>query len=106
MTGPSELLSAPRIDELLSRLKERFQYVIIDTPPALPATETGLISSRADGTLLVLRLEHSTRSHTRDALRTLQDLGANVMGCFVTQERSINPESDRRLIYLQQREES
>lgn len=99
VAGPSEILSAPRIDQLFARLKERFEYVIVDTPPALPATDAGVMAGRADGTLLVLRLEHSTRGHTRDALRTLQDLGANVMGCFVTQERTLNPDADRRFSY-------
>jgi capsular exopolysaccharide synthesis family protein len=99
VAGPSELLTTPRIDELFARLKERFQYVIVDTPPALPATEAGLLASCADGTLLVLRLEHSTRGHTRDAMQNLQHLGANIMGCFVTQERSIDPESNPRFFY-------
>ena len=99
VAGPSEILSAPRVDQLFSRLKEQYQYVIVDTPPALPATDAGVMAGRADGTLLVLRLEHSTRGHTKDALRNLQDLGANVMGCFVTQERSLNPEANRRFSY-------
>ena len=99
VAGPSEILSTPRIDELFSRLKERYQYVIVDTPPALPATDAGVMAGRADGTLLIIRLEHSTKGHTRDALRGLQDLGANVMGCFVTQERTLNPEGNSRLSY-------
>lgn len=97
--NPSEVLAASRLDELFQRLKERFQYVVVDTPPVLPSTDAGVLASRADGTLLVLRLEHSPRGRSKEALRVLQDLGANVLGTFVTEVRGNDPDSDRRLGY-------
>lgn len=97
--NPAEILSPSRLDELYARLKERFQYVVIDTPPVLPSTDAGVLAQRADGTLLVLRLEHSSKHHSKDALRTLQDLGANVLGSFVTELRGADPDADRRLGY-------
>jgi polysaccharide biosynthesis transport protein len=99
LVAPSELLSPHRLDSLFARLKEQFQYVIIDTPPVMPATDASVLGSRADGTLLVVRLEHSAKALTRQALRALQDLGGNVMGTFVTQVRGADPEADPRLGY-------
>lgn len=99
VVNPAEILSSSRLDELFQRLKERFQYVVIDTPPVLPSTDAGVLASRADGALLVLRLEHSPRQRAKEALRSLQDLGANVLGTFVTELRGQDPESDRRLAY-------
>src|SRR5262249_36674637 len=92
--SPAEVLAGPRIDEIYARLKERFQYVVIDTPPALASTDAGMLAARADGTLVVLRLEHTTRGHAKDALRNLQDLGANVLGSFVIEVRGADPEAD------------
>jgi receptor protein-tyrosine kinase len=97
MTGPSEIISAPKIRELFDRVKERFQYVIIDTPPVLPSTDASVMAAQADGTLVVVRLEHSSKTLTRDAIRNLQDLGANVMGTFVTELRGQDPETNKRL---------
>jgi capsular exopolysaccharide synthesis family protein len=97
--NPAEVLSSSRLDELLHRLKERFQYVIVDTPPVLPSTDAGVLAARVDGTLLIVRLEHSLKKQTREAVRTLQDMGANVLGCFVTELRGQDPDSDRRLAY-------
>lgn len=97
--NPAEILGPSRLDELFNRLKERFQYVVIDTPPVLPSTDAGVLASRADGTLLVLRLEHSSKIHSLDALRRLQDLGANVLGSFVTEVRGADPDADKRLGY-------
>lgn len=97
--NPAQVLSVSRIDDLYARLKERFRYVVLDTPPVLPSTDASVLAARADGTLLVLRLERTTRSHAKEAVRTLQDLGANVLGSFVVEVRGIDPESDRRLKY-------
>ena len=99
VNNPSEVLGASRIDELLQRLKERFQYVVIDTPPLLPSTDAGVVAARADGTLLVVRLEHSLKKQTREALRIVQDMGGNVLGTFVNELRGRDPDNDRRLAY-------
>jgi capsular exopolysaccharide synthesis family protein len=99
VANPSEVLGASRLDELFQRLKERFQYVVIDTPPVLPSTDAGVVSARADGTLLVVRLERSLKGQTRDALRTVQEMGGNVLGTFVNELRGQDPDSDRRLAY-------
>jgi capsular exopolysaccharide synthesis family protein len=92
MSRPSEILTPQRLEALFDACKERYQYTIIDTPPVVPATDASVIAARADGTLLVVRLEHSSRSHTKQALRTLQDLGANVLGSFATQVRGVDPD--------------
>lgn len=97
--NPAEVLGASRLDELFRRLKEQFQYVVLDTPPVLPSTDAGVLAARADGALLVVRLEKSLKKQSREALRVLQDMGGNVLGSFVTELRGQDPESDRRLAY-------
>ena len=97
--NPAEVFSSSRLEQLLQRLKERFHYVVIDTPPVLPSTEAGVLSAAADGTLMVVRLEHSLKKQSRDAWQSLSDMGGNVLGTFVTEVRGQDPESDRRLAY-------
>lgn len=99
MMAPSEVLTSPRVDTLIATLKETYRYVVIDTPPVLPATDASVIASRADGTLLAVRLEHSPKATSKEALRTLQDLGANVLGVFVTEVRGKDPDRDPRFQY-------
>lgn len=99
VANPAEALATSRLDELLRRLKESHQYIVVDTPPALSSTDAGVLSARADGTLLVVRLEHSLKKQTREALRALQDMGGNVLGTFVTEVRGQDPDSDPRLAY-------
>ena len=97
--NPAEVLSSSRLDQLMQRLKERFHYVVIDTPPVLPSTDAGVLSAAADGTLLVVRLEHSLKKQSRDAWQVLSDMGGNVLGSFVNEVRGQDPDSDRRLAY-------
>ena len=65
----------------------------------LPATDASVLAARADGTLMTVRLEYSAKTHTRDAIRNVQDLGANVLGVFVTEVRGSHPENDPRFAY-------
>lgn len=97
--NPAEVFSSSRLDQLLHRLKERFHYVVVDTPPVLSSTDAGVLSAAADGTLLVVRLEHSLKKQSRDAWQVLSDTGGNVLGTFVTEVRGQDPDSDRRLAY-------
>ena len=105
LAAPSELLTTSRIDAIMSRLKEDYRYVIFDTPPVLPATDASVLAARADGTMMAVRLERSTRAMSRDAIRNLQDLGANVLGAFVTEVRGKDPDADPRFSYRDDEEE-
>lgn len=99
--NPAECLSVSRLEQLYGRLKERFQYVVIDSPPALSSTDAAVLSARADGTLLIVRLEHSMKQQTKEAMRAIADMGANVLGTFVTEVRGLDPDRDVRLAYGQ-----
>jgi capsular exopolysaccharide synthesis family protein len=90
---PSEILTSHRIEELYHLLKERYQYVIIDTPAIKPVTDASVLSACADGTLLVVRMLETSKSQSKEAIRTLRELGENLLGTFVTAVRGDEVES-------------
>jgi capsular exopolysaccharide synthesis family protein len=98
-TNPSELLNSRRIDELLSRLKEEYSLIILDTPPVVPLTDAGVLSAKADGTLLVVGLETAPRKLTKEARKQLQEFGAQLLGTFVVGVRGADPSKDARYGY-------
>jgi len=55
--NPAELLMSDRISELFSYLRERYDYIIVDTAPVMVVSDTLLISEHADQTLYVTRAE-------------------------------------------------
>ncbi|PIE22513.1 MAG: hypothetical protein CSA62_12325 [Planctomycetota bacterium] len=98
-TNPSELLSSRRIDELIARLKEEYSLIILDTPPAIPLTDAGVLSAKCDGTILVVGLERAPRKLSKEARKQLVESGAHLLGSFVVGVRGADPSKDPRYGY-------
>lgn len=64
-TNPSELLSNPRLEQLIQELRERFAYVIIDTPPVGLVSDAQLIAPLADTTFFVVRHDVTLKNHLK-----------------------------------------
>lgn len=82
-SNPSELLSSPRYAEMLSVLREKFDYVVIDTPPLLAVTDPAVVAPRVDGVLLAVRINKRSRHDCVRANDLLASLGVNVLGIIV-----------------------
>ena len=59
--NPAELLDSRRFDALLEEAKKQFELVIIDSPPVLMVTDPVILSTKADGTIVVVRSQKTTR---------------------------------------------
>lgn len=81
--NPSELLTSIRFKELLDKLRDEYDIIIIDTPPMLAVTDPSAVAPRVDGVLLVMRLSTSARKASSRALEILDGIGANVLGVVV-----------------------
>jgi capsular exopolysaccharide synthesis family protein len=82
-TNPAELVTGSQFQQLIEVLREKFEYVIIDTPPVLAVTDPLAVAPRVDGVLLVIRLGKSARKASQKALEALDSLGATVLGIVV-----------------------
>ncbi|MCC6408249.1 MAG: CpsD/CapB family tyrosine-protein kinase [Planctomycetes bacterium] len=82
--NPSELLASDRLKIVLSQLKQRFNYVLLDAPEALAISDATLLGAIADGVLLVVRLATTPRQYVEQAHSMLENLGGNVLGTCVT----------------------
>lgn len=82
--NPSELLASDRMRMLLSQLKQRFNYVLIDTPEAIAISDASLLGAIVDGIVLVVKLSSTPRSYVEQANTMLENLGGNVLGTCVT----------------------
>jgi polysaccharide biosynthesis transport protein len=82
-SNPSELLISPRFQELLAVLRDKYDFVIVDTPPLLAVSDPAAIAPRVDGVLLTLRIRRHVRPHALRARDLLASLGANVLGVVV-----------------------
>jgi capsular exopolysaccharide synthesis family protein len=78
--NPSELLGSERMMAVLRDLGERFDLVVLDTPPVLLAPEASVMAAGADGVVLVVRAGVTQRAAAQDAATQLHTVGANLVG--------------------------
>ncbi len=78
--NPSELLSSPRMDQILDEARQLFDVVIFDMPPVVAVTDAQIMSSKTDGTLLVVRENTSRKESLNKAKELLEMVQARVLG--------------------------
>ena len=78
--NPAELLNSLRLNQLIARLHEQFDMVIIDSPPVNAVSDAMVMASRVDGVLLVAKARRTTTEAIRVAHRSLCDVDAPVIG--------------------------
>ena len=77
---PNEILRSPRMRTLLESLRERYDRVVIDTPPLLPVAEAAVLAGLADGCLLVSQYGRIRSDQLAEAAARLERAGARVLG--------------------------
>jgi Mrp family chromosome partitioning ATPase len=68
---PYELLKSPRLAALLADLRGRFDYVLVDTPSALPVPDVGILRELVDGFVVVVRANRTPRERLFDTMSVL-----------------------------------
>jgi capsular exopolysaccharide synthesis family protein len=81
--NPTELLHTPRFNSFLRSVAERYERVIIDSPPAGVVADAVVMSTLVDGTLLVLHAGRTSRDAAARSIRMLSDVQAKVFGAVL-----------------------
>lgn len=82
--NPSELLGSRAMKSLLQELSSD-AVVLVDAPPLLPVTDAAVLSTSADGVLVVVRAGSTTTDEAGKALQNLRKVDANVLGAILNQ---------------------
>jgi capsular exopolysaccharide synthesis family protein len=86
--NPSELLGSDRATALIDTVRERYDVVIVDSPPLLPVADASVLASRMDGVLVVFRNGKTRRTHLHSALSNLESVHARVIGTVLNMRPS------------------
>jgi capsular exopolysaccharide synthesis family protein len=78
--NPSELLSSIKLRILVSELEDRFDHIIIDSPPVIHVTDALIISPHVDGVVIVVKGGQTPREAVMRAKQALLDVNAKVFG--------------------------
>ncbi|PNQ06046.1 capsular biosynthesis protein [Mesotoga sp. SC_NapDC3] len=81
--NPTIVLSSKRIDTLLSELKQRYDRVLIDMPPAVVTSDVSLVGNKLDGIVLVVRPGKAIKDGLRIVVENLKTVGVKILGVIV-----------------------
>jgi capsular exopolysaccharide synthesis family protein len=90
--NPSELLSSKRMQRLLTLLGEKYDRVIMDSPPVLAVTDSIVLSRLVEGIILVVGAGTSNRNGVARAVELLKEVNARIVGAMLN---NLNVDKER-----------
>ncbi|WP_237570584.1 polysaccharide biosynthesis tyrosine autokinase [Mycolicibacterium lacusdiani] len=82
--NPSELLGSMAAKNVLSELRAKFDFVIVDSSPLLAVTDAAILAAGSDGVLIMARFGQTKRDQLEHAVGNLDDVGARLLGAVFT----------------------
>jgi tyrosine-protein kinase len=82
--NPSELLASKQMKWLLADMHNRYDVVLLDTPPTLPVTDAAVLAAQCHGALLVVRHGRATTEQAKASAETLHKVSATLLGAVMT----------------------
>jgi capsular exopolysaccharide synthesis family protein len=99
--NPSELLASDRMRDWLKSVRARFDFVVIDTPPALAVTDATIVGMLVDGVVLTLRSGKVTREEARLCRDRLRQTGIKILGAVLNRYKSLQAGLGKRYRYYE-----
>ena len=81
--NPSELLVNTRMNELLIDLREQFDIIIFDAPPAMLVTDATIIARMVDTTMIVVAHQETKMDNLNKVQRAIKNVGGNIAGVVI-----------------------
>lgn len=82
--SPTELISSPRLEDILQEAARIFDVVVIDSPPILGLADAPMMAALADGVLFVVEADRNRRGALKAALRRLRAMRPVLLGAVLT----------------------
>jgi capsular exopolysaccharide synthesis family protein len=82
--NPAELLGSTKLKSILNQLKEKYDYIILDTPPIIPVTDAGVLGAQTDGVIMVIQANRTQQGVVKHAEHLLKQAHAKLLGYILT----------------------
>lgn len=80
--NPAELINSTASARVFDEIRERYHFILVDTPPVRQLSDTSVIGALCSGIVLVVRMNSTPAHVVRQAVQGLQANNLNVMGCI------------------------
>jgi len=81
--NPGKLAASDEMRSMLERARELFDYVLVDAPPMLAASDASALAPMVDGVLIVGRMKTADRESARRTVEMLKKVEANILGLVI-----------------------
>jgi Mrp family chromosome partitioning ATPase len=81
--NPFELMESQKLKALLTRLHERFDFIVVDAPPPSVVSDAIPLMIQVSGVLVVIRIRRTRRAALRRFAEQIHELGANALGLVI-----------------------
>jgi len=78
--NPTEVLNSQKMADLIARLEQEYEYIIVDAPPLLSISDAKTLSRLVENILLVFRFGQTEKRYVRDAVANLLAIKASLIG--------------------------
>ncbi len=78
----SEILSSPKMEEIIESAKKEFDFVIIDTAPCGILADASILAGYADTTILVVKQDYAPARRIKRAVDNIENSGTEILGCI------------------------
>lgn len=85
--NPAELLSSNNMEKLINMLKRVYDIIIIDAPPCMPVSDSIILSTIADATILTVNSEKTKIKELIEVKKRIEIVGGNVIGAILNKVR-------------------
>src|SRR5581483_801187 len=89
--GAPALFDSPGISAALQQLREGFEFVVVDLPPANVYSDTSILGPRLDAALIVIEADRTRLSEVERTRRSLERVGIKLAGTVLTRRRDYIP---------------
>jgi len=81
--NPAEIIGSDKAEFLMDVLKQRYDFIVVDTPPVLPATDALLMAPRTDGVVLVVRSGHTNKKVIKEVVEKFRTAKLPILGVLL-----------------------
>ena len=81
--NPSELLASKRMDVAIKELKEKYDYILFDSPPVIAVTDSMVMAKKIDLLILAIRVDQADKNVVRRTKELLENININIAGVVI-----------------------
>lgn len=97
--NPTELLASTKMQKIIEQLKEKYDYVIFDTPPCIGISDVSVLGRYMDAVIITIKHNSTDKKLAARAKQNLESAGINVIGSILTEYNADSDLSDYSYYY-------